>query len=119
MQIEIVAAKGQDRIIETDKAQGKDKDHRGTDRCRIMKHGHPAVVGETFVDQTIDRKRYQHNHYDKPIDAGDDREITEKLEGDLLFRKHDDSAIDGNMIEDGSNDRSKQSHDASFSVEFN
>ena len=118
MQIEIIPAKGQDRIIETDETQSKDKDHRGTDRRRIMKHGHPAVVGETLIDQTIDRKRYQHDRYDKSIDAGNDREIAEKLEGDLFFRKHDDASIDGNMIEDRSNDRRKQSHDASFSVKI-
>ena len=77
MQIEVVAAESQDRIIETDKAQGKDEDHRGTDRCWIVKQGHPAVIGESLIDQAIDRKRYQHDRNDKTVAAGDDREISE------------------------------------------
>ena len=119
MQIEIVAAKGQDRVIEAYETQGKDKDHRCTDRGRIMKQAHPAVIGESLIDQAIDRKRYQHDRNDKTVAAGDDREISEKLKGDPFLSKHDDTAINRDQIEYGADDCCQQSQNASSSVEIN
>ena len=96
MEIEIIASKSHDRIIEADEADRKDKDESGKQCTAVMQQGRPSWIGESFLSVSVNRKRNDEAGYQGSVGTGKNCEIFEQRGCEIaFFNIENDAAVDG------------------------